>query len=194
MINQNKESRVSSQPKHFVGFAGTAGIGKSTLAHIVSEYFNGVVIPYAKPLKESLVALTGLSMDHYTNIDLKEKIIPGLDKTPRQLMQLMGTEFARNMIDYDFWLWRMRHAISENSNRHIFIDDIRFNNEADLVRDNGGVIIHLIRNYEQVTEEIDHASEIPIKKYKYDLIYDIKTHTPEVSAAHVIDMLRRYQK
>ncbi len=194
MKNENKESLVSSQQKHFVGFTGNAGIGKSTLAHEVSDYFNGVVIPYAKPLKESLVVLTGLDMDFFTNIELKEEIIPGLDKTPRQIMQLMGTEFARDMIHPDFWLWRMRQNISEYSSRDIFIDDVRFENEAQLVRDNGGVIIHLIRNYEKVTDEIDHASEKPVRKLKCDLIYDIKTHTPEVSASHIIDMLRRCEK
>ena len=41
------------------------------------------------------------------------------------------------MIDHDFWIWRMRQAISDNSHHNIVIDDIRFDNEAQLVRDNG---------------------------------------------------------
>jgi hypothetical protein len=192
MQNQNSISDVSLQGKLLVGFAGTAGIGKSTLATLVSGWCNGIIIPYSKPLKESLVKLTGLSMDYFTDIELKEKIMPGLGKTPRQIMQLFGTEFVRNMIASDFWIWRMKQEFEKHQDKNIFIDDIRFNNEAQLIRDNGGIIIHLIRKYEKVTKESDHISELPITKHKWDMVFDISNQLPTISAMHIIDMLSEF--
>lgn len=151
--------KVIKKPR-LVGFSGRAGVGKTTTAEWFVREHEFVRLSFAKPLKECLSVLTGFSMGHFTDIELKEKEISGLNGvTPRILMQKMATEFIRDTIDPDFWLWKMRHMISEVSNRDIVIDDIRFPNEAQFIRDNGGKIIHLERQFESVTKENDHKSE-----------------------------------
>ena len=157
--------------KHsLVGFAGKAGVGKTTTAEWFVKGHNFVRLSFAQPLKSCLVALTGLSMNHFTDIELKEKEIPGLGVSPRVMMQLGGTEFVRNMIYHDFFLWRMGHLISENSHRDIVIDDVRFENEAEFIRSNGGKIVHLTREFESPTTKTSHKSEDSLEIKKGDIV------------------------
>jgi len=154
-----------------LGFAGSAGIGKSTTAEWFILHKDFVRLSFAGPLKSALSRLTGLTYDHFTEIKLKEKEIPGLPGiTPRLLMQTMATEYVREMINPDFFIWRMRHSILNHSHRHMVIDDIRFENEAQLVRDNGGIVIHLQREFETITKESKHVSEKGIKIKLDDIV------------------------
>ncbi len=164
--------KVTANKKRLLGFAGRAGVGKSTTADWFVHAQDFVRLSYATPLKEACSALTGLPMKYFTDIELKEQIIPGLNVTPRIIMQKMGTDFIREMIDPDFWIWRMRQSVSENSHRNIVIDDIRFSNEAQFVRVNGGIVIHLNRSYDSVTDQMNHASEIPLIPHDDDMFIE----------------------
>lgn len=57
----------------------------------------------------------------------------------RNLMQTLGTEWGRN-IDNDIWIKAFK---KKNPTGNFVITDVRMENEADFVRDNGGVIIHV---------------------------------------------------
>jgi len=153
-------NKVTAEPSIFVGLSGGAGVGKSTIARqmwLVSKF---QILSYAHPLKSALIKMTGLDRKWFYDIDYKEKEIPGLPAiTPRIMMQKFGTEYAREMIAPDFWLWRMRQSISRYSDRDIVIDDIRFENESQLIRDNGGIIIHLRRDFDSPTDHTTHESE-----------------------------------
>lgn len=150
---------VKSKPSILIGLAGPAGVGKSTIADYFSLYQGYKVLSFAEPLKLSLMQLTGLNKEYFYDIKLKESLIPGLNYTPRALMQKFGTEFVREMIDYNFWIWRMRNQISEYSHKKLIIDDVRFHNEASLIRGNGGAVLHLDRNFESPTKHNEHQSE-----------------------------------
>lgn len=164
------ELSVRSREKILVGFTGRAGVGKTVTAEWFEAQHEIKILSFAEPLKESLSALTGLSIDHFKDPILKEKVIPGLDTTPRILMQLMATDFIRDMVDPDFWLWRMRQALSKYSHRDIMIDDVRFPNEAEMIRINGGTIVHLRRSFVSTTDQTGHKSEIPLEVQKGDIV------------------------
>lgn len=57
----------------------------------------------------------------------------------RHLMQSLGTDWGRN-IDNDIWIKAFK---KKNPTGNFVITDVRMENEADFVRDNGGVIIHV---------------------------------------------------
>lgn len=57
----------------------------------------------------------------------------------RHLMQSLGTDWGRN-IDNDIWIKAFK---KRNPTGNFVITDVRMENEADFVRDNGGVIIHV---------------------------------------------------
>ncbi len=151
---------VYAEPSIVVGIAGPAGSGKSTMGRglWLSEKFQ--ILSFAHPLKAALIKMTGLDRKWFYDIDYKEREIPGLAGiTPRIMMQKFGTEYARDMIAPDFWLWRMDQSFSKYSHKNIVVDDIRFENEAQFIRERGGVIVHLNREFDSPTEHNEHTSE-----------------------------------
>ena len=117
-----------------IAFTGIIGSGKTAAAMRLVEEHNFRRIRFAGPLKDMAYAF-GLSWDHLDG-SLKEKpcdLIGG--KTPREFMQLLGTEFGRNMIDPDIWIKAWVHAAKQVPDGvGIVADDCRFPNEATAVR------------------------------------------------------------
>jgi hypothetical protein len=155
-----------------VGIAGPAGSGKSTISNMFKEHAGYKVLAFAHPLKQALIKMTGLDRKWFYDIKYKEREIPGLPGiTPRIMMQKFGTEYAREMIAPDFWLWRMNQSISKYSNESIIIEDVRFHNEAAFIRNNGGLVLHINRKFKAATEHTDHKSEqkIPCMPEDYQI-------------------------
>lgn len=122
-----------------IGFAGPARAGKDTSADfIISENPEWVKMSLADPMKEMLKVGLGLSDDQLWG-DKKDIIDPRYGTTPRFLMQTLATEWGRNTISYDIWVKAMEAKIGD---KNVIIPDIRFENEASLVR-KYGVLIHI---------------------------------------------------
>ena len=127
-----------------VAFTGVAGSGKSTATRYLVERHGYTLVKFAGPLKDACRAM-GLSERHIEG-DLKEEpcdILCG--KTPRYLMQVLGTELGRNLIGDDFWirLWRARvEQVFADAGR-VVCDDCRFPNEAQAIRRLGGDIFKI---------------------------------------------------
>jgi hypothetical protein len=127
-----------------VAITGKAGSGKSTLADYLIQRHGYVRVKFAGPLKEMARAV-GLTDDHIEGA-LKELPCPLLQgKTPRFFMQQLGTQFGRDIIGPEFWtgLWFATANDVINHGGRVVCDDCRFDNEADIVRDIGGVVIEL---------------------------------------------------
>lgn len=128
-----------------VALTGSAGSGKSTATKFLVERHGYTLVKFAGPLKDACRAL-GLT-DRHIEGDLKEESCEMLcGKTPRYLMQAMGTELGRNLIGENLWvnLWRSRALdIMAHSFGRVVVDDCRFPNEAEAIRQLGGMIIKL---------------------------------------------------
>jgi len=135
---------MGSQIAWMIGICGPKGSGKSTAAWILANRFRFVRHRFAGPLKEALKAGFGLS-DRHVDGDLKEVPTPLLNgRTPRHAMMTMGTEWGRNMIDKDIWLTAWRNTMPDS--KFICVDDVRFPNEIEMLRnDYGAKIVRLTR-------------------------------------------------
>jgi hypothetical protein len=126
-----------------VALSGAAGSGKSTAsAWLATKGYE--LVKFAGPLK-SMCRAVGLTDEHIEG-GLKQtpcELLQG--KTPRQFMQWLGTEFGRDMIGPAFWtdLWKARALAILEAGGRVVVDDCRFENEADVVRSIGGVIVRL---------------------------------------------------
>ena len=142
-----------------IGITGLARSGKDTAADFYCKNLCLVKYSFAQPLKEAIKVMFSLNEDH-VNGDLKEVVLDDLGVSPRYLMQTLGTEWGRNTVNNDVWLLAAKRNLDELSaldNLGVVIPDVRFENEADFIRENGGVLLHISReNKEQV---LSHASE-----------------------------------
>lgn len=143
-------------PPLLIGIAGRARTGKNTLANFIQAQHNGYYqYAFAGPIRAMLKAGLGIDMDGSWG-DTKEQEIPLLGKSPRQLMQTLGTEWGRQLVHPDLWVL-LAHQLLMRRGPGMIITDLRFENEAAWVRRNRGVVLHLQRNAAPAVN--DHSSE-----------------------------------
>jgi energy-coupling factor transporter ATP-binding protein EcfA2 len=128
-----------------IGICGPKGSGKSTAAKFLQGHPHDFSRHrFAGPLKDALKVAFGLTDEHVDGA-LKEEPTELLNgRTPRHAMLTMGTEWGRNMIHKDIWLTAWRNTMPD-SNR-IIVDDVRFPNEIEMLRQEyGATTIRIVR-------------------------------------------------
>ena len=139
-------------------YSPAPGCGKSTVANLLIEHQH---VSFAASLKHAVWTLLGelgISGFHFVYED-KEAIIPGLGVSARHMMQTLGTEWGRACIHPDFWVMiaRAKTQYIMNDGGSVVIDDVRFPNEAAMIRDLGGELWRIDRP--GVSYSGDHSSE-----------------------------------
>ena len=95
--------------------------------------------------------------DQFIRFD-KEGCIPGIGASARHLMQTLGTEWGRDCVHPDVWVTACKTELARSTAKLVVFDDVRFENEAALIRELGGFIIHIERG---TWSPIDsHSSEL----------------------------------
>ena len=148
-----------------VAFTGLAGSGKSTATEVLIKD-GWQRVKFAAPLKAMVRALireVGLpgTPRAYIEGHLKETPIEALNnRTPRYIMQTLGTEWGRDVISESLWLDIAEKKINDlrKTGANIVIDDCRFENEAQLIERLGGNICQVNRGIDSPSE-MCHASE-----------------------------------
>jgi hypothetical protein len=103
----------------------------------------------------------------YIDGDKKEEVIPEIGASPRKLMQTLGTDWGRNCIDKSLWLNSMRARIKGYTDVANFgyrgaivvVTDCRFDNEAELIKELGGLVVRVVRDETPEVGEDSHPSE-----------------------------------
>lgn len=170
-----------------IGIAGRARSGKDTVANFIIAAIGGYRYSFADPIRAMLVPLGVDMSDPYWQAR-KEEPIPALGVSPRRMMQTLGTEWGRQLIDPDLWLI-MAHQRLLQSGPGMVISDVRFDNEAAWIRRCGGRIIHVIRPDTKAVEA--HASEDGIEVQDTDVRL-FNSGTLEELQLSVRELLRVY--
>jgi hypothetical protein len=139
-----------------IGITGRSGAGKDVVGSFITSHgFSRLA--FAGQVKHMCSVIFDLDMKYFCDPKLKDKMNMRYGKTPRQLMQTFATDFIRDKIDSNFWI----HRIESFLDGDIVITDVRFDNELDMVKREGGIIIRVERNGGR---DDDHISEI-VPKY-----------------------------
>lgn len=154
-----------------IGITGKMQNGKDTLAKIIQEIYPYYkIIHYADPLKDFCKQFLGLSEEDVNTSEGKLKYNEFWGMTNREILQKIGTEALRKGFREDFWVKLMSLKIKAYDN--FIIPDVRFNDEAELVLKNHGMMIRINReSVNQSRKELNHISELGIdnKLVTYDI-------------------------
>lgn len=121
-----------------VAFMGIAGSGKTTAANWFSKHY------WLYKRFSFAAAVKGIALTMGWNGEKDEK--------GRQLLQDIG--MAGRRYNKDIWVSKLAKHLEDA--KYLVIDDVRFQNEADAIRANGGIVLRVVRSSLPV---MDHPSE-----------------------------------
>jgi hypothetical protein len=183
------------------------------LSHILGKKGKYKIKKYADKLKDIACLLIGCTREQLEDREFKEKplgpewmkwftedgLAPkdnnagvGEVLTPRKLLQLLGTECGRDIIHPNIWVNALFADFENNKSEWLsglnskwIITDVRFPNEAQAIKDRGGVVIRVNRpcpeckvieghkfgclTYKKL---IEHPSETALDNYDFDHVIE----------------------
>jgi hypothetical protein len=200
-----------------VGIAGKKGAGKDTLAHDLVEHRHwinnylaaGKVFHFADTLKKVTVELLGIpaEMVYGTQEDKEQKCHIRWENMPtyelmgdvrptgrmsvREVLQYFGTEILRKMyarvhINATFNAIA-QYEQSQDGQVLSVVADLRFPNECDAIKEEGGIVIGLTRG----EKGDNHASENALDDYSFNVLIDNIGMTREEQLEAALKSLRR---
>ena len=143
-----------------IGLGGFAGVGKTSVAKCLELNLGYERVSFAWPLREMLLSM-GMTATELAN---KEVPIPRFgNKTPRFLLQTLGTEWGRDMVSKTLWVDIAKEMAQQLIDKHISVvfDDVRFPEEVAAIKsllDNAN-IVRLWRVLPAREFEAKHVSE-----------------------------------
>ena len=144
-----------------IGFTGVAGSGKDTAADYLWERYGFLKMSFADPLKRAASQIFGIKLELLYDRDKKEEVIDFWKMSPRQILQVLGTEAVKPHFGADIWIKRFLLSYSVVCKTDdVAIPDVRFNLEAEALRGMGGTVVHIVRPGAGLTgAAAQHASE-----------------------------------
>lgn len=168
-----------------MNYAIIAATGKKThgktyfcnaLEHEIDKHCQGAVTVCRVNFKDELVDIAeGLDWNGVK------------DKRGRRFLQLLATDCVRECIDQNYWIrkWFGRFESEISCNRAIgkiiLVDDVRFNNEAYIIKAFGGQIVEIVTPDKPVLDS--HASEQGIDRNLIDCSFELKIGFDYINAA-----------
>lgn len=151
MIDKDAINAVAAPPRgRLIGFTGPKGCGKSDGAARALMLRGWKRVKIAQAIKDAAFPIfSGLGLDPYecTEGELKDRALPELGgKTPRDVMIFLGYGM-RKEFRADIWCLIQRPHIEAALARgeRLLLDDVREQEEADMIRDLGGIIVEVVR-------------------------------------------------
>lgn len=153
-----------------IGVHGKRGVGKDTFATYLGKHFPlARKVAFADRLKLVSSHLFDVPLGAFYSDSAKEKVIDGLGLSPREIMVGMS-KALRPVFGDDLFIAPVRKIMEEAQVRKfgLIVTDVRGEHEADFIRSNGGIIVHIHRTLD--LPEIDHWSEQGIRVCDTDLV------------------------
>lgn len=158
-----------------IGLCGKAGCGKDTVASLINRHYGFERYALASPLKAGLQVMLDLPPGFLDNRATKEEPLPWLGKSPREMLQTLGTEWGRHHVHPDLWLKLMERrwdTVQRAELPGLVVSDVRFVNEAECIHRLGGFVIQIFRP--GVATVATHVSEAGIPPV---LVHEVLANT-----------------
>lgn len=164
-----------------VGIKGKMGAGKSKSAEILKDNFKFSEYAMAEPIKKFAEILGFTKKELYGTQEDKLRINKFWGISARQFLQKFGTDVCRKHLPTiipemsNIWVQAFELYCQKNKNKNIIVSDVRFQDEANAIKKNGGIIIEIQRpredeEWEKIEEHTQHASETEMDSIKADYV------------------------
>lgn len=175
-----------------IAFSGLKSSGKSTAAKFVESYLKDYVVhklSFAAPLKKLITDIFCLHNKECYDPDLKDVILDHWNVSPRELMQKIGTDLFRKQLSTvcsdltmpaeTIWASNVYCKIKEiefenrrnnTTNSVIIIDDCRFNDEYNAIKELGGIVIKIKAHSIPITPIMRNSIDDPSSKHGRNII------------------------
>lgn len=135
-----------------IGISGKKFVGKDSFAGLLMEACGAQEVPlstqsmaFADALKQVASNISGVPIGWFYDPKRKEVVHPCCGKSPRKIMEEANAVFKKCWGD-DVFVRPVARAFSLSSADVFMATDVRFEVEADWVRSEGGVVVHLLRD------------------------------------------------
>lgn len=157
-----------------IGISGYARSGKDTFynrsaLHLKSRNLESARYAFADALKEELDALLKehVGISSFTEQDKEKELI-------RPLLVTYGTELRRRL-DPNCWINKIKSRVLTDADqgKYVFITDVRFENEAQWVKSQGGSMVYVERAGIKPANGEEHRQNVRMRKYlDYKIFWD----------------------
>lgn len=157
-----------------LGMSGYAGSGKDSVAGYLVANHDFHRIAFGDSMKQCLYALNPIVAGGPEDTVWRIKDLVDLDgwdvakQIPevRSLLQRFGTEAGRDILGKNVWVNAAMALVGDHE--RVVFSDCRFLNEANAVRDAGGLVVRIARA--GVGPANSHESETGLDDYSFDRI------------------------
>lgn len=164
--------------RKLIGVHGQLGSGKDTVSNFIQKEFpeyNFVRRAFAYDVKKTVSLITGVSMETILTRKGKQIYVESFGKTIGEMLQLVGDQL-RNF-NKNVWIYSLFNKEDEDTN--IIVTDVRYINEANYIKDNGGILIKIygdpVGANVNDSRDLTHVSETELDGYdKWDIIFENK--------------------
>jgi hypothetical protein len=164
-----------------IGLAGNKRSGKDTFYNYVKHNINQDVISFsfAKPVKDICNILFSLSDEQLYGHE-KEVVDKRYGLSARTMMQRLGTELFRDKFSDVFpelnygskvWVKVLENKLKKyvNTDQVIFVTDVRFKDEMDLITKYNGINIKIVREGKKSTDTHSSENDLNDKTFDYTI-------------------------
>lgn len=154
-----------------IGLVGRRGTGKSAAAAYLCKEFDAVELTFAQPLRDIAEIFGFTDAEIYGVQADKERKNAIWQVSFRDFATICGTELFRNALPehlptmQDCWVQILERRITQQLTREvppeiIVVSDVRFENEAQMIKKLGGYLVRINRKTALDTDQhAQHASE-----------------------------------
>ena len=181
--------------KPLIGIYGKKGSGKDTVGEMLKASLDWQQIAVADPIKEAAKVIFLLSDEQvYGDIAVKETPDDRWGMTPRHILQKLGTEVGRQ-IEPNVWTANLRFRIEQGGfpTNGFVVTDIRLLDEADLIREMGGIVIRVDRPNAGSGRFEEHRTEVEQDEIRPDYVI-LNDGSLEALLWKVTEMVDFFQK
>lgn len=133
-----------------IGMGHISRVGKDTLADMLKKLMEAdgkhvQILPFAKGVKEVTRLFYPLVPDNDAiakDPSLRRKVIKEYGKTPVELW-VIGNKLRE--FDQDIWVRLWKHNVCKGVD-YVLVPDVRYANEAQMIKDMGGLVIKVYRD------------------------------------------------